>query len=139
MVSPNIQYLDSVAALSSSAPSDHAHVIDVTSYKMPEGWQSTTTKLQDAVATMLHQIPFEGSTALAAFLDSRRPNFKLLQKYVDTRKTDKIVIAKREDQAILWDAQTPSGLSLRPERKPNYEQVWWQVSVLRRSVSVWRV
>ena len=86
-----LQFLDTFPALPASAPADHPHIIDIKTYIPPTGSLATTTRLQDAVATMLFHISAHTLTTLLA---ATPPVFQLVQKSRDPKKTDKLVIEK---------------------------------------------
>ncbi|KAH7077744.1 hypothetical protein BKA63DRAFT_564313 [Paraphoma chrysanthemicola] len=100
MAAHSVQFTNAVTTLSSTAPVDHAHIIDIASYTSSNGNQNTNMKLQDAIATMLHNIPVGDSTALTRFLDPAQ-NFRLIQSFIDPGNTDKLVIAKRGNKVIV--------------------------------------
>jgi hypothetical protein len=101
MAAHTVRFSDTVAALPSTGPADHAHIIDITSYTPPNGNENSNMQLQDAVVTMLHQIPLGTSTALTQFTDPAQPTFMLIQNWVDPRNTDKLVICKRGNNVIV--------------------------------------
>ncbi|KAH7088301.1 hypothetical protein FB567DRAFT_579198 [Paraphoma chrysanthemicola] len=57
-------------------------------------------KLQDAMVSMLHNIPVGSSTALTRFMDPAQ-NFRLIQSFIDPGNTDKLVITKRGNKIIV--------------------------------------
>lgn len=96
----SIRFTDDYPALPSAAPANHPHIVDVATYTT-SGNKNKKVKLPDAVATMLHQISGNGTDVLAQFLDVNRPSFRLVQKYIDSRNTDRLVIAKKNDEVIV--------------------------------------
>jgi hypothetical protein len=98
MAPHTVQFTNDHAALPSTAPANHPHLIDLATYTPPEGDQRTNMKLQDAVVTMLHQI---STIVLDDFLDPNKPSFKLIQSFKNKSETDKLVITKKDNKVMV--------------------------------------
>jgi hypothetical protein len=64
----HIKFVNSVTELPSTAPPDHPHIIDLTTFKENDGDVITDIKLQDAIVTTLHQV---SNATLDKFLNSK--------------------------------------------------------------------
>jgi hypothetical protein len=93
-------FTDECQALPSTAGADHPHIVNVATYNTA-GSQKRNVKLPDAVITMLHEISKNGTDVLAQFLDVNRPSLRLVQRYIDPSLTDKLVIAKKDDEVLV--------------------------------------
>ncbi|KAH3917611.1 hypothetical protein HBH56_042650 [Parastagonospora nodorum] len=98
MAAHTVQFSNAFAALPSTAPANHPHLIDLATYTPPHANRQTNMKLPDAIVTMLHQI---SPTALGDFLDPNKASFRLIQTFKDKRETEKLVIAKNGDKVLV--------------------------------------
>jgi hypothetical protein len=89
---PNVQFLNTFAALPATTPANHAHIVDIgKAGKSP-------AMLQDAVATMLYNISPE---TLTAFLKPDITSFTLLQKRKDPELSDKFITMKKGCKVLV--------------------------------------
>ena len=87
-----LQFLDTFFDLPSEAPADHAHIIDLDSYKPAGDPSPTTVNLQDAVVTMLMHI---SELILKRFFGADKLEFRLIVNFTVTTSNDQLVIAKK--------------------------------------------
>ncbi|CAO2647871.1 Nn.00g087930.m01.CDS01 [Neocucurbitaria sp. VM-36] len=95
-----VEFLDSYAALPPTAPTNHARIVDVATFRPADGEYCSNIKLQDAVVTMLYKI---SPITLTAFLNAPTVpgSFRLVQKYTDGSSDDKLVIIKKGDYVTV--------------------------------------
>lgn len=89
---PNVQFLNTFAALPATTPANHAHIVDV-----GKTGQSPAM-LQDAVVPMLYNISPE---TLTAFLKPDITSFILLQKRKDPKLSDKFITMKKGCKVLV--------------------------------------
>lgn len=95
-----IEFLDSCSALPATAPADHAHIIDLSTFKLSTDRPERGIELQDAIVTMLYNI---SPVILTIFLNppAGLGTFRLVQKYINKSSTDKLVIMKKGDKVLV--------------------------------------
>jgi hypothetical protein len=93
----HIGYLDNFARLPSAAPRNHAHILDLTTFKKHDGDVVTDIMLQDALVTMLHQI---SAQTLTNFLDATSP-FRIIFKFKVHQIEDRLVVMRKDDQVLV--------------------------------------
>ncbi|KAF2133173.1 hypothetical protein P153DRAFT_412782 [Dothidotthia symphoricarpi CBS 119687] len=98
----NVQYVNDFAALPSTAPPDHAHVVDIATFRPSDGNVKSNVKLQDAVVTMLYQI---SPDTLSKFLNSGTRSFRLVNQSAHNI-AEKLVIIKKGNEVLASESYT---------------------------------
>ncbi|KAF9697097.1 hypothetical protein EKO04_004985 [Ascochyta lentis] len=93
-----VSFLENIHSLPADGPSNHAHVIDISTYD-PQDFSSTplswNLKLWDAVATTLYNI---SPATLNDFLDTKRHEYKLV---LTSKSNEGRIVVWRKDTEVL--------------------------------------
>jgi len=97
-----VQFLCVHERLPANAPSDHAHVIDMTFYEpsLPSIGVQCDVKIQDAVATLLFNI---SKATLDQFLDSQTTSFKFLWSFKREHVENQMIVWRQGAQVLVSD------------------------------------
>lgn len=94
-------------ALPSTAGTNHPRIVNVATCNK-NGGQNINVKLPHAVVTMLHHI---STDTLVQFLDSKRPYFRLVQEWKGPNDSDKLVIAKQDNDVMVHTSHAHTSTS----------------------------
>jgi hypothetical protein len=92
-----IQYDDSFAELPSTAPRNHPHILDLSTYREHDGIVSTDIQLQDAIATVLHKI---SDTTLSDFLDFTKA-FRIVFENKSEPRGNRVFIMRKDNEVLV--------------------------------------
>jgi hypothetical protein len=95
---PPVEFTDCLKRLPATAPVNHAHIIDLNSYKLEMEDEGYDVKVWDAVMTMLFNI---SEQTINDFLDSKIKTFQLVQEFDGSSSSTKLVIWRQGGQALV--------------------------------------
>jgi hypothetical protein len=93
----HIQYDDSFAELPSTAPRNHPHILDLSTYRDNDGTVSTDIQLQDAIVTVLHKI---SDTTLSDFLNFTKA-FRIVFENKSEPRGNRVFIMRKDNEVLV--------------------------------------
>jgi hypothetical protein len=93
-----VEFTNRFTRLPASAPANHAHVIDLSSYNPDLEEECYDVKVWNVVCTMLFNISKE---TLNDFLDSSVKTFQLVQEFEGSRSNTKLLIWRKGSETLV--------------------------------------